>query len=252
MIDVQQRALGPFEQQAAAFVQRLVQPRCRVADERPQPLGIAQVFVGDGPGVERREIREHRPEQPVLVIDDPRQPVAKRPGMVEVGDANPVNPADLVPIARTDPPARRPQMVGLGRGLLGQPFLFQVIREDHVGPVADMEPPADVDALGRQRLDLLEQSRGVDHHSVADDRIDPRTQDPGRHQRKLVSHPVDNDRVARVGPSLIAHDHVVLVAEQVDDLPLGLVTPLQTHHARRTHGKSSPVYQVDRVGHLVR
>jgi hypothetical protein len=33
----------------------------------------------------------------------------------------------------------------------------------------------------------------------------------------------------------------VLVAEQVDDLPLGLVPPLKAHHARRTHGASSPL-----------
>ena len=118
-------------------------------------------------------------------------------------------------------------------------------------PVADMKPPADVDPLARQRVDLLEQSRGVNHDPVAHDRIDPGPQDPGRHQRQLVSHPVDDDRVPRVGPSLITHDHIMLIAKQVDDLSLGLVTPLQTHHTRRTHSKASPVYQVDHVGHLV-
>ena len=92
----------------------------------------------------------------------------------------------------------------------------------------------------------------MDHHAVADHRVDARPEDAGRHQRKLVGHPVDDDRMPGVGPPLIAHDHVVLVAEQVDDLPLGLVAPLKPHHARRTHGESSPVYQVDRAGHLVR
>ena len=251
VIDVKERTLGPLEEQAAALVQCLVQPRRRVADERAQPLGEPQVFFGDGGGVNRLEIREHRPQEPVLVIDDPRQPIAKWPGMIEVADANPMNPADLVSIARTDPPARRPQMVGLRGRLFGQPLLFQVIGKDDVGPVTDVEPAADVDPLGRQRLDLLEQSRGVDHNPIADDRVDPGTQNPGRHQRELVSHAVDDDRVPRVGPSLITHDHVVPVAQQVDDFSLGLVTPLQTHHTRRTHGRASPVYQVDHDGHLV-
>jgi hypothetical protein len=41
--------------------------------------------------------------------------------------------------------------------------------------------------------------------------------------------------VAGVGAALVAHDRVVLVAQQVDDLPLGLITPLQTDDTSRWH-----------------
>ena len=76
----------------------------------------------------------------------------------------------------------------------------------------------------------------MNDHAIADDAVDPLAENAGGNQRELVRHPLMNDRVPRVGPSLIAHDDVVLVAEQVDDLPLGLITPLKTHDARRTHG----------------
>ena len=76
----------------------------------------------------------------------------------------------------------------------------------------------------------------MDDHAVADDAVDPLAENAGGDQRELVGHPLVNDRVPRVGPSLVPHDDVVLVAEQVDNLPLRLITPLETHDARRAHG----------------
>src|SRR5579872_7335752 len=55
-------------------------------------------------------------------------------------------------------------------------------------------------------------------------------QDAGRQQRKLVSLAVEDDRVAGVIASLVADDDVVLVGEQIDDLALRLVPPLQADH----------------------
>ena len=92
----------------------------------------------------------------------------------------------------------------------------------------------------------------MDHHAVADDAVDPRPEDPRRNQRELVGYALHDDRVTGVGPPLVSYDHVVLIAQQVDDLPLGLVSPLKPHHARRTHGACSPVVaQSDHSGHLV-
>ena len=156
MVDVEQRPLRPFEEQPAAPAERLVQPGRRVADHGPEPLGVAEVFVGDGLRVERREVGEHRREQAILVGDDPLEVRPEPLGVVEVADPDAVDPADLVAIARPDPAPGRAQVVG-GRGrLLGQPLLRQVVGQDHVGPVADVQPTADVDPLPRQRLDLLQ------------------------------------------------------------------------------------------------
>ncbi len=96
--------------------------------------------------------------------------------------------------------------------------------------------PPDVDPLPGERLDLLQERRRMNHDAVADDAVDPRPKDAGRDERELVRHPVGDDRMPGVGPPLIAHDGVMPVAEPVDDLPLGLVAPLQAHHASRRHG----------------
>ena len=150
MIDVQQRALRPFEQQPLAPRQRLVQPRRRVADKRPQLLGVLKVLVGDVPGVERLEIRQHGGQQPVLVVDDPVQPLAKHGRVEEVGNPDAVDPADLVAIAWPDPAPRGSQVIGRGRRLFGQPLLLQVVWQDDMRPVADMQPVAEIDSLRRQ------------------------------------------------------------------------------------------------------
>ena len=105
-----------------------------------------------------------------------------------------------------------------------------------MGPVADVQPVAEIDPLRRQPLDLLEQGRRMDDHAVADDAFDSLAEDPGRNQRELVCDALVDNRMPGVGPSLVPHDDVVLVAEQVDDLPLGLIAPLKAHDARRTHG----------------
>ena len=149
VVDVEQRPLRPLEQEPLAPAERLVEPGRRVADERPEPLGVAEVLVGDGVGVERLEVGEHRREQPVLVGDDPAEVLAEPVGVVEVADPDAVDPADLVAVARADPAPGRAEVVG-GRGrLLGQPLLGQVVGQDHVGPVADVQPAADVDPLRR-------------------------------------------------------------------------------------------------------
>jgi len=97
--------------------------------------------------------------------------------------------------------------------------------------VADVHAVAEIDSLCRQPIDLLEQGRGMDDHAVADDAVDPLAENAGGHQRELVSHALVNDRVPRIRAPLVADDHVVLVAEQVDNLSLGLVSPLETHDA---------------------
>ena len=100
-----------------------------------------------------------------------------------------------------------------------------------------------IDPLGGQGIDLLQQGGRMDHHAISHDAIDTRPKDARRDQRELVSNALNDDRVTGVGPPLIADDHIVLVAQQINDLTLGLVTPLKPHHTRRTHGAFSPVAQ---------
>jgi hypothetical protein len=162
--------------------------------------------------------------------------------MVKIGDPDSVHPADLVAIARADPPSRRPDVVGLKHRLLRQPLLGQMIGKNDVRAVADMKPSRQVHPHAFECLDLLEQSRRVNHHAVADHAIGPRPTNPRRYQRQLVRHAVNHDGVPGIGPALVPHHHIVLIAKQIDDLPLRLVTPLQTNHTRRTHSTLSLPY----------
>ena len=93
----------------------------------------------------------------------------------------------------------------------------------------------------RELLDLFEEPRRVDDDAVADDRRDVRPEDAGGQQRELEGLAVGDDGVAGVGAAVVADDEVVLVAEQIDDLPLGLVAPLQADDAGAGHFDPVPV-----------
>ena len=186
--------------------------------------------------VDRSKIRQHRDEQLVLVGDDPAEVLAEPLGVEQVADADAVDTSHLVAITRTDPSAGRPKMIG-GRGrLLGETLLGHVVGHDDVRPVADDQTAAEVDALGREGRDLLQEGRRMHDHAVADDARDPRAKDAGRDERELVRDAVRDDRMPGVRPTLIPHHHVVAIAKQVNDLPLRLVAPLEAHHASRCHG----------------
>ncbi len=64
---------------------------------------------------------------------------------------------------------------------------------------------------------------------------------PVGQQRELERLAVGDDGVPGVGPAVVADDEVELVAEQIDDLALGLVAPLQADDARTGHFDPVPV-----------
>src|SRR5581483_3709929 len=86
--------------------------------------------------------------------------------------------------------------------------------------------PADVDALGAQAVELLDQHARVDHHAVADHAALAGVEDPGRDQVELPLLLAAHDRVAGVVAALETHDGVAVLGEQVGDLALALVAPL--------------------------
>ena len=56
------------------------------------------------------------------------------------------------------------------------------------------------------------QHRGVDDDAVADDRGDVRVEHAARHELEREHLVVDDDAVARVVTTLVAHDEVALLA----------------------------------------
>src|SRR5262245_38849864 len=138
----------------------------------------------------------------------------------QVGDSDPMHSSHLVAVAGTNSTPGRSQVIGRRSRLFGEPFLFQVIRQDHVSSVADTQPVAELNSLRRKRFDLLEKCRGVDDHAVADYTVYARAKNARGHQRELVRASLMDDGMPGIGSSLISHDDVMLVAKQVNNLPL--------------------------------
>ena len=118
---------------------------------------------------------------------------------------------------------------------LVEAFLFHVVGEDDVGVVADDEVAADGDAGRAEVGDLFEEARRVDDDAVADDGRHVGAEDAGRQQGELEGAVAVDDGVAGVGAAVVADHEVVLVGEQIDDLALGLVAPLQADDTGAGH-----------------
>jgi hypothetical protein len=95
---------------------------------------------------------------------------------------------------------------------------------------------ADVDAAGTEAVELVGEYARVDHHAVADDAGLARVEDPAGDEVERPLLVPTHDRVAGVVAALEADDHVGLLGEQVDDLPLALVAPLGAHYHESRHG----------------
>jgi hypothetical protein len=92
-----------------------------------------------------------------------------------------------------------------------------------------------VHALGRDRLDLLEQRPGIDDDAVADDRELVRPDDAGGQQAQLVFDIADDEGVAGIVAALETHDDIGTLGQPVDDLALALVAPLRPDHRNVRH-----------------
>ena len=125
-----------------ALAERLVQQARGVRDVRPQLLGVAQVFVADGVGVERPGRRRQRLQAGGSCARTiSAQPFAQMIGVQQLADADAADPADLVLVARADAAAGGAD--GLAAALLAAALFLQVIGEDDVGVVADEQVVAD-------------------------------------------------------------------------------------------------------------
>ena len=90
--------------------------------------------------------------------------------------------------------------------------------------------------------------RGHENRRIDDaprsDRAPLPADDPGRDLADPVRLVRDDDGVARVRAALIATDEIRLLGQQVDDLPLSLVTPLRTDDDSRGHARQSCMRRV--------
>ena len=119
--------------------------------------------------------------------------------------------------------------------LVRQTILLQaveqlVVRHADDGLVADLQVlRRDGDAAGAQALDLMEHVLGINDHAGAEHVHGLVAQDAARHEIEHELALVVDDGVAGVVAALIAHDDVVLLAEQVDHAAFALVAPVDAY-----------------------
>ena len=170
----------------------------------------------------------------VLGGDCGAQPIAQ-PGRVEqVHDPHPVTALNLVAVRRADSAASGADLdpvLALFAGL----FQCLVVGHDHVGDLADEETAGHRKTPGLEVLDLGQHRLRVDDHTVAHHASFVLVHNTrGDHVEDEFGVPNDNG-MAGVGPTLIAHHHVGFEREIIDDLGLALVAPLRAQYDFRRH-----------------
>ena len=188
--------------------------------------------------IERLELagRIEHLEHAILGRDDVLDLRAKARA-IQIAQPHGMRAADLVAIARADAATGRADVLAVGRALVERAIFGKVPGKDHVRPIAD---PQIVAHRPTPRFASSSSSSitraGLSTTPPRDHARHARRQDAAGQQRELVGLVADDDRVPGVRAALVADDEVVLAREEIDDLALGFVAPLQTDNASSRHG----------------
>ena len=146
-------------------------------------------------------------------------------GAQQVADAHAVA-TYLVRIGRTDALARRADPRAALRGFVGR-IEHPVRGQDQMGLLRDGQLPRQVVPAGCERLGLLAEQDGVDHHAVADDIGLSALKNAGRDRTQNIFLTAELQRVTGIGTALEPGHHLVTGRQHIHDLSLALVPPLQ-------------------------
>ena len=221
-IDVEQRTLRTLREDRLAVGQAAVHEILAVHDAEAlevldglEPLGlelrdvVAVIQAAEDLLVARLGLRVDRPEV----------------GIEQVAHAHAVA-ADLVRIGRADTLARGADLGAALGGLVGR-VEHAVRRKDQMGLLRYDELPGQIMAAGRQRLGLLAEQDGVQHHAVADDVGLASLEDARRYRTQDVFLTAEFQRMTRIGTALETCYDLIAGSQHVHDLSLALVPPLQ-------------------------
>ncbi len=146
-----------------------------------------------------------------------------------------MQPADLVAIAGTDAAQGGADRLAAGAGFVQQAIFLEMPGENDVGAVADHEVLADVDAAGDEAVDFGQQAGRIEDHAGGHHALDLGAEDAAGDERQFERLAAGDDGMAGIGPALVADDDIVLLGEQIDNLALGLVAPLQSDNTGGRH-----------------
>ncbi len=136
---------------------------------------------------------------------------------------------DFILVSRPDSAARGADRVCALR-FLARPIERHVRGENQRTGRAHAQAFEHRNTLFDQHLRLLEQGFERQHHAVADQALHVRMQYPRGDQRQDGLFAADDQGVAGVVAALEAHHGLRLIGEQIDDLALALVAPLQADY----------------------
>ncbi len=226
MVDVEHHALRALEEHRLVLRDRLVQDVGGVSDQRRETATYGNHFGHRAFDVER--FATERANLTVGIHQGGAQaPFETRP-VVELAAAQ-ARASGLIRVAGADAAQGGADLVVAARALVGR--IHGLVAGQHqVRAVAHQQAAGGVAAIAGELVDFLEQRDGIDHHTVADDATGAFVQDARRQQVQHGLVAAHHHGVARVGAALAAHDEVVPICEQVDDLALALVTPLQAEN----------------------
>ena len=235
VVDVEERTLGTLEQHPLALLDgcragtRSCRRRAAAAAPRSRRTGV------DRGRIQRRGVGLPVCEQAILEVDDVLQPGAEV-GPVEIAEADRQRPPHLVAVAGADAAAGGADRPAPRQAAVEDPVFGDVPGKDDVGPVAESQLALDADAARLEAVDLLDHLGGIEHDAAGDHAGHAVAEDAAGDDRELPGLAAGHDRVARVGPARVADDDVVIFGQDVDELALGLVAPLQTDDAGAGHG----------------
>lgn len=251
MVDVEQRALRPFEQYGLAAFERLIQQQLGVGDAVFEAFGLGEDLVDDLRRFECAAVVDL--DQDLVLQFERRLDLLREDLLVEHIRRAHTDAGDLVLVTRTDAAARGADLL-VAQKPLGDLVDRDVVGHQQVGVGRDHEAGG-VDVTILESAQFGEQHTGVDDDAVADDVVDAGGQDSRRDQVQGERLTVrQNDGVTCVVAALIANHPLQLLAEQIGRFTLALVAPLGADKHDRCHVPYSLVAHIPTLSrrHAVR
>jgi cytochrome c biogenesis protein CcmG/thiol:disulfide interchange protein DsbE len=231
VVNIQESALRPFEEDIVSASLRLVQENDRVGDKWPQIIpGLAVLGVNFFKG---KRLRAKGFEDFVVLFDLEFKLLAKALGVNQI-DHTQSSTGSLITVGRPDPPFCGADLV-LAFEYLALGIQFAVVREDDVGGLAQKQIAADFDSEFAQPFYFLDQADRVHHDSIANHTNFLFAQYARGHQVKNVLLALDVDGMPGIVAALSADHYIRLLGQHIDDFAFAFVAPLGAHQNRIGH-----------------
>lgn len=234
MVDVEECGVGALEEDALVVSQELVEEVCGVGDVGAEAFCDGLERIEDGVGVVGRDVRVECVEG-VVESAGVFESLAERVGAQEITGADGAGAVCLFGVGGSDAAlggADGASGVVLGEELFAERILRLVVGEDEVCAIREDESGG-VDVLLIERVEFLDERKGIDDESVGDDGEDTGMEDAGGKEVECEAFSCELDGVPGIGAAVVSDDGVVVGREKVDDLALALVAPLEADNGVR-------------------